>query len=98
MLAILSLPAVGCTGDGGASGQCVTAFRDATPRAGAPYQTSPLDDAIRRCESVEAWLDAWNRVPDAHPPDKDAIPYLRERCLQEELRVTALCLDLGADA
>lgn len=89
---------VGCTGDDRASGQCVSAFRDATPRAGAPYQASPLDDAIRKCESVEAWTDAWSRVPDAHPPAKEAIPYLRERCAVEELSVTPLCLDVQEDS
>ncbi|HUG29487.1 MAG TPA: hypothetical protein VMQ65_03085 [Candidatus Limnocylindria bacterium] len=97
-MAALVFLTVGCTGDDRASGQCVAAFRDATPRAGAPQQASPLDDAIRTCESVEAWTDAWNRVPDAHPPAKEAIPYLRERCLEEELRLTAVCLDVQEDS
>lgn len=91
--------AAGCAGtQDDASGACLSAFRDATPRADAPYQVSPLDDAIKRCQTLAAWRDAWERVPEAHPPGQGALEYLDERCRVETLRLTQLCLDVANQA
>ena len=88
-----------CGGDDSrASSACLSAFRNAQPRAGAPYETGPLDDAIRRCRTVDEWIDAWKTVPDAHPSSREALPYLEQRCQAGELDITALCRDLGTKA
>jgi hypothetical protein len=88
---ILTLPLISCSGTDTGDAACVAAFRDAQPRAGAPYQAAPLDDAIRRCASLAAWRDAWVRVPDAHPAGSDVEGYLLERCATPGLADTQLC-------
>jgi len=99
VLALIAVSLGACAGDdNGASSTCLSAFRNAQPRAGAPYDAAPLDDAIRRCATVDAWIDAWSRVPDAHPSSREALPYLEQRCQAGELEVTALCRDLDGTA
>jgi hypothetical protein len=99
MLAVILLASIaGCAGDERADSQCVAAFRDAEPRAEPPYEVSPLDDAVKRCQTVEEWQDAWDRVPQAHPAERDAILYLGQRCAVEVLRPTELCRDLAERA
>jgi len=89
---ILTLLLMGCSGSDTGDAACVAAFRDAEPRAGAPYQVGPLDDAIRRCSSLAEWRDAWVRVPDAHPAGSDVEGYLQERCAAPALVETPLCM------
>jgi hypothetical protein len=95
LAAMVAFVSAGCAGDERADSNCVAAFREAEPRAAPPYQVSPLDDAIRRCQTVEEWEDAWDRVPGAHPESRDAIPYLGQRCAVAELQQTELCRDLA---
>jgi hypothetical protein len=70
---------------------CVAAFRNAEPRAGAPVQVSPLDDAIRTCRTIADWRAAWEQVPAAHPTGNDPLAYLEQRCSVEALAPTVLC-------
>ena len=85
----------GCSEAVSDAGECLTAFRNAAPRAGAPYRTSPLDDAIRRCSSYSDWEAAWERVPEAHNPSDDPREYLLERCQVPVLTETSLCEEVA---
>lgn len=97
LVAVLALGLLGgCSGDAADRGECLTAFRDAQPRAEAPYRTSPLDDAIRRCSSFAHWEHAWQRVPEAHNPSDDAREYLLQRCEVAALAGTTLCEEVTA--
>ncbi len=98
LTAVVAVGLVSCSpssgsGAGTADSECVAAFRNAEPRAGAPYQAGPLDDAIRTCSSLADWTDAWDRVPSAHPPTAEAVAYLRQRCeaASADLGPTPLC-------
>jgi hypothetical protein len=91
----LALTACSAT-DGSDLDACLSAFRNAQPRAGAPNQASPLDDAVRACTSLADWRAAWDRVPDAHRPDQDPLEFLRSRCGLEILAPTTLCREVAA--
>ena len=91
----LSLLLAGCATDSGASDDCIRAFRSAEPRAGAPYDESTLDDAVRDCGSVAEWRAAWDRVPSAHPAGTDPIEFLVDRCVEPDLAATALCREVS---
>lgn len=86
----------GCAADTGASDDCVRAFRNAEPRAAAPYDESTLDDAVRDCGSVSEWRAGWDRVPSAHPAGTDPIDFLTDRCVEPDLANTALCREVSA--
>jgi len=94
-ISIAGLSAAGCATQSDASSACVAAFRNAVPRAGAPYNASPLDDAVRACRSVAAWRDAWTEVPEVHASLADPLAYLEQRCAVEKLAPTELCRDLA---
>ena len=91
--AVVSLAA--CSSDPVDSQDCVAAFRNAVPRAGPPYGVSPLDDAIRACETFAEWSAAWDAVPAAHPEGSSVRGFLVERCAEPELNPTALCREVA---
>lgn len=75
----------------GVDSDCGSAFQNAEPRGGAPYDASPLDDAIRKCSSLAEWRAAWDAVPASHPGNDDPVLFLEERCSDAVLAVTELC-------
>lgn len=85
------MAAAACSTTQQPAADCLAAFREAEPRAGPPYQVSPLDDAIKTCTDVVAWRGAWDAVPGAHPGHADPLAFLTERCGLEELQATRLC-------
>ena len=96
LVALLAIGAGACTTSSTTNrttdrAACVAAFRNADPRAGAPEQVSPLDDAIRACLSIADWRAAWEQVPTAHPGGYDPLAYLEQRCSVDALASTALC-------
>lgn len=95
MIPVLILLAACAAGDD-ASDDCVRAFRNAEPRAEAPYDASTLDDAIRDCGSIDEWRAAWQRVPSAYPAGTDPLEFLIDRCVEPQLAGTALCREVTA--
>lgn len=89
---VMSLAA--CSSDTGGTADCLAAFREAVPRAEPPYGVSPLDDAIRKCESFADWRAAWEAVPEAHPEGSTVRGVLLERCAEPELSFTAVCREV----
>ncbi len=92
IFAAAALTAGACSGGASlGSDRCDEAFRNAVPRAGAPYGASPLDDAVRQCASVAEWRSAWERIPTSHGSRDDPIGFLLSRCGDPLLAQTALC-------
>ena len=85
----------GCSETETGQGPCITAFREAEPRAGAPYQATALDDAVRRCGSLDEWVEAWRRVPAAHGAADDPHGFLVQRCAVPALAATSLCREVA---
>ncbi len=100
LAAVLAIGAGACTTSPTTNGTtdyaaCVAAFRHVEPRAGAPMQASPLDDAVRTCRSIADWRAAWEQVPAAHPTGDDPLTYLEQRCSIEALAPTVLCREVS---
>ncbi len=92
-VAALALTVSACA-PSGADSDCGSAFRRAEPRAGAPYDASPLDDAIRACADLAEWRATWNALPASHPNGEDPVGFLIERCKDPTLAVTSLCQEV----
>lgn len=75
--------------------RCLSAFRNVDPRALPPYGASPLDDAVRTCNSVAQWRAAWDAVPSAHEGRTDAMSFLASRCAVASLAQTAICREVA---
>jgi hypothetical protein len=87
---LIALSAIGC-GSSNPDGDCLRAFREADPRALPPYGATSLDDAIRKCRTLQSWRMAWEAVPGAHVGRSDPVAFLEERCQDADLQATPLC-------
>lgn len=94
VLLTLGVTLAACSSSG-VDSDCGSAFRNAEPRGGAPYDASPLDDAIRKCATLAEWRATWNALPDSHPGNDDPVGFLEERCRDAALSVTALCQEVS---
>ncbi len=93
-LLALVLTLAACSSSG-VDSDCGSAFRNAEPRGGVPYDASPLDDAIRRCSTLAEWRATWDALPASHPGNDDPVAFLEERCQDAVLSVTELCQEVS---
>lgn len=98
IIAALVLMLGGCSAASGGSERCDAAFRNTEPRAAPPYGASPLDDAIRQCDSVVLWRSAWERIPGAHDGRDNPMTFLLQRCEDPKLAATTLCREVAPPA
>jgi hypothetical protein len=90
---LLAGSVIGCST--GSDDRCLSAFRSVEPRALPAEGTSPLDDAVRSCGSVAAWMAAWAAVPSAHEARDDALTFLAGRCAVASLASTSICREIA---
>lgn len=75
--------------------QCISAFKNVDPRALPPYGASPLDDAVRTCNTIAQWQMGWDAVPSAHEGSTDSMSILADRCADASLAQTTICRELA---
>lgn len=94
LLAIVGIVASACTtATADRQSACDRAFAQAMAIDPASDTVNNVDGAIATCPSVEAWVDAAQRYPDAID-GQDPTAIANERCGSQQLATTPVCVEL----